>query len=102
MNAKPPLYAPYKEFQYDAASDVNADGTTHLVNMFGRLDGFSTSISGLEIVVPSVLHGIMQSDRQTIQNLQHDVEDRSIIQLLNILEDAQCPNYMLYKILQLA
>ena len=31
MNAKPPLYyAPYKEFQYDAASNFDADGTTHL------------------------------------------------------------------------
>jgi dihydrodipicolinate synthase/N-acetylneuraminate lyase len=67
--------------------------------MNGQLDCFSTSISGLGNVSPSVLHAIMEhmkvSDRQTIQNLQHNVEHRSIVELLMILEDAQCPNYML-------
>ena len=40
------------------------------------------------------------NDRQSILNLQHDVEHRNIVELLKILEDAQCPDYMLQKVLQ--
>ncbi|KAI2491050.1 hypothetical protein MHU86_23530 [Fragilaria crotonensis] len=107
MNAEFPLYAPYEEFQYDAPSDdFDGDDTSALDDMYGHLDGFASSISGLENVSPSVLHGIMErmkaSDRQSILNLQHDVEHRNIVELLKILEDAQCPDYMLQKILQWA
>ena len=42
------------------------------------------------------------SDRQSILNLQHDVEHRNIVELLKILEDAQCPDYMLQSILEWA
>jgi hypothetical protein len=42
------------------------------------------------------------SDHQSILNLQHDVEHRNIVELLKILEDDQCPNYMLQKVLQWA
>ncbi|KAI2513145.1 hypothetical protein MHU86_1183 [Fragilaria crotonensis] len=34
--------------------------------------------------------------------LQHDVEHRSIVNLLKILEDSQCPDYMLQSILEWA
>ena len=106
MNAEFPLYAPYKEFHYDTANDFDADDTSELIDMYGQLDDFASSISGLENDSPSVLHGIMEcmkaSDRQIILNLQHDVEHRNIVELLKILEDAQCPNYMLQKVLQWA
>ena len=106
MNAEFPSYAPYEEFQYGAADDFDGDDTSALDVMYGQLDGFASSISGLENVSPSVLHGIMErmkaSDRQSILNLQHDVEHRNIVELLKILEDAQCPDYMLQKILQWA
>ncbi len=104
MNAEFPLYAPYEETQYDTANDFDADDTSELDGMYGHLDGFASSISGLENVSPSVLHGIMErmkaSDCQSILNLQHDVEHRNIDELLKILEDAQCPDYMFQKVLQ--
>ena len=53
MNAEPPLWAPCEE--YDAASDVNADGTSHLDDMYSHLDCFFTSIAGLENISPSTL-----------------------------------------------
>ena len=57
MNAELPLYAPYEEFQYDAPSDdFDGDDTSALDDMYGHLDGFASSISGLENVSPSVLH----------------------------------------------
>jgi hypothetical protein len=106
MNAEFPLYAPYEEFQYDAVDDFDGDDTSALDDMNGQLDGLASSISGLENVSPSVLHGIMErkkaSNRQSILNLQHDVEHRNIVELLKILEDAQCPDHMLQKILQWA
>ena len=34
--------------------------------------------------------------------MQHDVDHRCIVNLLTILEDAQCPDYMLQSILQWA
>ena len=62
MNAKFPLYAPsYKEFQYDTANDFDADDTLELDNMYSQLDGFASSISGLENVSPFVLHGTYES-----------------------------------------
>jgi hypothetical protein len=74
--------------------------------MCGQFDGFASSISGLENFSPSVLHGIMErmkaNDRQSILNLQHDVEHRNIVELLQILDDAQCPNFMLQQVLQWA
>ncbi len=107
MNAEFPLYAPaYKEFQYDTANDFDADDTLELNDMYSQLDGFASSICGLENVSPSVYHGIMErikaSDRHSIPNLQHDVQHRNFVELLKILEDAQCPNYMLQKVLQWA
>ncbi len=61
MNAKFPLYAPYKGFQYDTANDFDADDTLELDNMYSQLDGFASSISGLENVSPFVLHGTYES-----------------------------------------
>ena len=104
MNAEFPLYAPYKEFQYDAANDFDADDTLELNDMHSQLDGFASSVSGLENISPSVVHGIMKGMKathsQSILNLQHDVEHRNIVELLQILEDALCPKNMLQKVLQ--
>ena len=41
-------------------------------------------------------------DHQTMKIFQHDVEHRSIVNLLKILEDSQCPDYMLQSILEWA
>jgi hypothetical protein len=41
-------------------------------------------------------------DHYTIKILRHDVEHCSIINLLKILEDSQCPDYMLQSILEWA
>ena len=66
------------------SNDFDADGTLELDDMYSQLDGFASSIYGLENVSPSVLHGIMEhmkaSDCQNILNLQHDVEhDRKLL-----------------------
>ena len=50
MNAEFPLYSPYKEFQYDAANDFDADDTSELNDMQSQLNGFASSISGQEDV----------------------------------------------------
>jgi hypothetical protein len=36
-NSKFPLYAPYEEFQYDAADDFDGDDTSALDDMNGQL-----------------------------------------------------------------
>jgi hypothetical protein len=88
------------------SNDFDADGTLELDDMYSQLDGFASSIYGLENVSPSVLHGIMvhrkASDRQSILNLRHDDVHRHFTELRKILEDAHCPNYMLQKVLQWA
>jgi hypothetical protein len=45
---------------------------------------------------------IQAKDRHALMVLQHDVEHRCTIELLKILEDAQCPDYMLQKVLMWA
>ena len=86
--------------------NFDADDTLELNDTHGQLDGFASTIWGLENVSPSVLHGIMErmkaTDRQSILNLQHDAKHRNIVELLKILDDAQCPDYMLQKVVQWA
>ena len=45
---------------------------------------------------------IRANERHAVMVLQHDVEHRCIVELLKILEDAQCPDYMLHKVLMWA
>jgi hypothetical protein len=107
-DAAVPLYTtPYEQVEFaDVANDIFADGDDD--DIYRHLDGFCTCISGIEYASPaSVLHpGIMErmqaSDRQSIMNLQYDVEHKRVVELLGILEDGQCLNYMLQKVLQWA
>jgi hypothetical protein len=41
-------------------------------------------------------------ERHAIMVLHHYVEHRNIVNLLKLLEDAQCPDYMLQKVLEWA
>jgi hypothetical protein len=45
---------------------------------------------------------IRANERHAMMVLRHDVEHRCIVELLKILEDAQCPDYMLHKVLMWA
>jgi hypothetical protein len=45
---------------------------------------------------------IKARDRTTLAAMQQDVEHRCIVDILKILEDAQCPAYMLQSILEWA
>ena len=95
-DAAVPLYTtpPYEQMEFaDVANDIFADGDDD--DIYRHLDGFSTCISGIEHVSPSVFHGIMErmktsNPRQSIMNLQHDVEHKSVVELLKINAPTTC------------
>ena len=109
MSTDPPCYSPYKEFDYDDFAgnvDDNA-GVDELLADKEFDDDVSTFVSAIDETVSSpVINAIMERikarDRHAITVLQLDIEHQNIVYLLKILEDGQCPNYMLQLILQWA
>ncbi|KAI2502014.1 hypothetical protein MHU86_12417 [Fragilaria crotonensis] len=107
MSADPPSYEPYEVFDYSATTcNFDADDGIHEqeVEMNQNLST-RTGIGDIAISCP-VFHAMMErlqaGDRHAIMVLHHDVEHRNIVNLLKLLEDAQCPDYMLQKVLQWA
>jgi hypothetical protein len=102
MSAVPPSYKPYEVFDYSA----NFDEDDGIYEQEVEMNHNSTrGISDVAISCP-VFHAMMErlqaGDRHAIMVLHHDVEHRNIVNLLKLLEDAQCPDYMLQKVLQWA
>jgi hypothetical protein len=104
MNAEPPLYKPYKGFGHSSSFDANDD-----IDQRVELNDEPTAAGVLDDVAVSscpVLNALMEciqgSERHSILILQHDVEHWHIVNLLKLLEDAQCPDYMLQKVLEWA
>jgi len=50
--------------------------------------------------ITSILERIKPRDRTALAAMQQDDEHRCIVEILRILEDAQCPDYMLQSILE--
>ncbi|KAI2491812.1 hypothetical protein MHU86_22751 [Fragilaria crotonensis] len=107
MSADPPSYEPYEVFDYSATTcNFDADDGIHEqeVEMNQNLST-RTGIGDIAISCP-VFHAMMErlqaGDRHAIMVLHHDIEHRNIVNLLKLLEDAQCPDYMLQKVLQWA
>ena len=103
MNADPPSFEPYKVFDYsenfDHAEDDGIDDKAELNN--------NTLVATYDVAISCpVFHDMMErilsGERHTIMVLRHDVKHQNIINLLRLLEDAQCPDYMLQQILQWA
>jgi hypothetical protein len=107
MSADPPSYEPYSVFDY--SGNVDADDDFLDDEMVGEWDDNNcTAVGMLDDVAVScpVFHAMMErnlaSERHAIMVLHHDVEHRNIVNLLKLLEDAQCPDYMLQKVLKWA
>jgi hypothetical protein len=65
--------------------------------LFPEIDG-----SASPAVVSAYMEHIQARNRQALMVLQHNVEHQCTVELLKILEDAQCPGFMLQKILMWA
>jgi hypothetical protein len=109
MSTDPPCYSPYKEFEYDDyAGNVDDDaGVDELLADEESENNVSALVSAIDETVSSpVINAIMERlkarDRHAITVLQRDIEHRNIVNLMKILEDGQCPDYMLQLILQWA
>ena len=91
MSADPASHEPYKVFDYSANFDAD-DGIDESVELY---DNSTEGIDDVAISCP-VFHAMMEriqaNQRHAIMVLRHDVEHRNIVNLLKILEDAQCPD----------
>ncbi|KAI2491803.1 hypothetical protein MHU86_22742 [Fragilaria crotonensis] len=107
---------PFKEFDYGttgyaaAMIDDNENDKNEMCFNAQQLDQLpitTTLFPGIDNTAsPAVVHALMEriraNERHAVMVLQHDVEHRCIVELLKILEDAQCPDYMLHKVLMWA
>ena len=106
MSADPPSYEPYAVFDYSANVDADDDFMDDDERV--EWDDNSCTAGLLDDVAVScpVFHAMMErigaTERHAIMVLHHDVEHRNIVNLLKLLEDAQCPDYMLQKVLEWA
>ena len=127
MSTDAPLFSPYNEFDYDAffggldndnlafrsdddeftAGTDNADDNELLLlvadnepadKLFASAALIDESFSSPAII--AILERIDARDRTALAAMQQDVEHRCIVDILKILEDAQCPDYMLQSILE--
>ena len=112
MNTDPPSHTPYEGLDYGTNDDDGNDDRCELNNeMFNaHLDQSpitATLFPGIDnsaspAVVNAYMERIQAKDRHALMVLQRDVEHRCTVELLKILEDAQCPDYMLQKVLMWA
>ncbi len=104
MSADPPSYESYEVFDYSANVDADDDFMDETVEW----DDSNCTVAMQDNVTIScpVFHAKMERieamERHAIMVLYHDVEHRNIVNLLKLLEDAQCPDYMLQKVLEWA
>ena len=113
MDTDPPLHTPYEEFDYGTNGDDGDDNNGEHDNemFYAQLDQFPITMAPLfpgidNSASPAVFNAWMErikaKERHAVMVLQHDVEHRCTVELLKILEDAQCPDYMLQKVLMWA
>ncbi|KAI2501411.1 hypothetical protein MHU86_13078 [Fragilaria crotonensis] len=118
MDTNPPTHMPFEEFDYgttgyDDGNDDDDDNENDKNEMcfnaqqLDQLPITTTLFPGIDNTAsPAVVHALMEriraNERHAVMVLQHDVEHRCIVELLKILEDAQCPDYMLHKVLMWA
>jgi len=108
MDYNPPRYTPYEQFEdfetYVDDECLIAGEQEYVDEHENQLVGLPSGID--ETVYSSGIHARMErikcQERHAIMILQHDLEHRVIVDLLKVLEDAQCPDYMLQKVLQRA
>ena len=103
MSTDPPSYEPYEGFESAADFDAAIDGVDERVDlhnnaMVGIVDDVAISCP----VFHAMMERIQARERHAVMVLRHDIEHRNIVNLLKILEDAQCPDYLLQKIIQWA
>jgi hypothetical protein len=105
MSADPPSYEPYEVFDYSANFDADEDFIDEMVEWNGNNCRTVGMLDDVAISCP-VFHAMMErieaTERHALMVLHHDVEHRNIVNLLKLLEDAQCPDYMLQKVLEWA
>ena len=97
MSADPASYDPYDVFDYSDNFDAD-DGIKERFESTVGIDDVAISCP----VFHAMMERIQANERHAIMVLHHDVEHKNIVNLLKILEDAQCPDYMLQSILQWA
>jgi hypothetical protein len=121
MSTSLPLFSPFDEFDYgdsfagyeddkdyDNGNDDNCNNDNDgLVVEDESTDRLSAAAAGIDEsfsspAITAIMEAIKERDRASLIAFQHDVEHRCIVNLLKLLEDAQCPDYMLQSILQWA
>jgi hypothetical protein len=128
MNTDAPLFTPYDEFDYDdylAGSDSgnfsvgsDDDDDVHdndddcemlqLDNEPADKNVYAVAASAIadesfsSPAITAIMERIKARDRASLSALQQDVEHRCIVDVLKILEDGQCPDYMLQSVLEWA
>ena len=109
MDTDPPSHTPFEEFDYgtngndgnDYDYDDDKDNDINETFCNGELNQLPITtmlFSGIDNTAsPAVVNALMEciraNERHAVMVLQHDVEH------LKILEDGQCPDYMLHKVL---
>jgi hypothetical protein len=105
MSADPPTYEPYEVFDYSENFDAADDGIEEERFELNNACAVRSLYDDVAISCP-VFHAMMEriqsSERHAVMVLRHDIEHRNVVNLLKIFEDAQCPDYMLQKVLQWA
>ena len=108
MNTDAPLYGSYDEFDYSAFDadddDIFAEKDDDELQVVMDEATAAAGVGGLisSPAITAIMERMKGKDHASLIAFRRNVEHRSIVSLLKVLEDAQCPDYMLQSILQWA
>jgi hypothetical protein len=98
-----PIDRPFEDFDFGATNNIFE--VADVVTMDRSSDNEAMADVFCDSVFPPGLHGVVElinkaHNRDALMVLQCDCEHTCIVELLELLEDAQCPDYMLQQVLQ--
>ena len=120
MSTSAPLFSPYDAFDYDdffaGNGDYNEDNDYDnnsdddnelLVVEDASADELVLATAGIDEsfsspAITAIMERVKARDRASLKSFRLDVEHRCVASLLKLLEDRQCPDYMLQSVLQWA
>lgn len=106
MSTDAPFFSRYDEFDYDDDNSVVPDNNELLDVLEDERSDDELSMAAADIdesfsspAITAIMERIKHRDRASMTALCNDVEHRCIVNLLKLLEDSQCPDYMLQSVL---